>query len=996
MRKITMTALFFLCTVILWGQSSVQTPQVIPPSPQTQVFLKYLNHQITEYNGLPMIEIPLYEISIKGMTIPITLSYHAGGIKYSHFDGEVGSGWSIGAGGYRVSRSIKSNDDFIKDRYDKTYFENLINGPNINPFYLDVYLDGMQSPSKDNSQTSQWSIGSRGVTDAEYDLFTYTLPSTNGHFLIVERQKNGQAAITTILEDNCDRINGINWDNMHITDDRGFNYYLGGQQSNGQNLYETPHWGSVFKNSPTSWVLRQIVSPFNDKINFNYSFIATAPAIFHSSRTLVITEPDLVYTSGTGNSNAGYATIGVESGYRSSDAGLLYDNMLYVNNITTDDISIEFIRYGGTHPAPQLIKEISIKNRNNNEQIRKIIFDYKKIPYVYSNGSEGSIHYLLSSATIYSQNQVEQKYNMEYYGPSSVTSAYDMRLYADQWGFYKEGVQRSEPNIFIHKEFEQNRFVVQANSSASFITRQLKDEFRSNNSLSDRSMNNQDAIHYFSLKKITYPTGGYSQYEYEPHNFRPVNSPKLVTGGGQRIKRIKSVATDSEPVVTIFKYGKNEDGTGVGNIDFTERMFAGESHFINFPTTPSGTSIRTTRYYSTDPIFDISTSLFQVNYPEVATYQIKESDNTTNGKTVSKYDIPQQYYTSELYGGAPSFYGIDNGHVNPVGIAVNKPAYKPLLVNRCQYNGNVKVFEEQNDYINTYSNSQSVYEGLKVNQLVSWAQTIGPEYWTLYSPIPSAFSYMKYNIIRGGHLLSKKTTTTYSLTGTHPTAVIEQYKYNTRNQLIEKRSIQAAAEGSDLVEEYSYPLSNTELERRNMLSTITKTRTGTSWSTYSVVRYNYPAGSILPDYAEGLNSRVEITYDRYDEKGNILQYTRLDGIKVSYLWSYNYKYPVAEIVGATYDQVSTALGLNTVSLATNPNPDDNTINRIKALRTNLSNALVTVYTYKPLVGILTVTDPRGFATYYDYDTFGRLKRTYIKEDTTEKTIQTYDYHYQNQ
>jgi YD repeat-containing protein len=39
------------------------------------------------------------------------------------------------------------------------------------------------------------------------------------------------------------------------------------------------------------------------------------------------------------------------------------------------------------------------------------------------------------------------------------------------------------------------------------------------------------------------------------------------------------------------------------------------------------------------------------------------------------------------------------------------------------------------------------------------------------------------------------------------------------------------------------------------------------------------------------------------------------------------------------------------------------------------------------------TDPRGVTTYYEYDTFNRLKRTYIKENGVEKTIQTYDYHY---
>lgn len=60
MKRTTTIILFLLCTAILWGQSSVQQLQIIPASPQAQSFQKYLNHQITEYNGLPELSVSRY------------------------------------------------------------------------------------------------------------------------------------------------------------------------------------------------------------------------------------------------------------------------------------------------------------------------------------------------------------------------------------------------------------------------------------------------------------------------------------------------------------------------------------------------------------------------------------------------------------------------------------------------------------------------------------------------------------------------------------------------------------------------------------------------------------------------------------------------------------------------------------------------------------------------------------------------------------------------
>ncbi|GHT59968.1 hypothetical protein AGMMS50239_07850 [Bacteroidia bacterium] len=64
-----------------------------------------------------------------------------------------------------------------------------------------------------------------------------------------------------------------------------------------------------------------------------------------------------------------------------------------------------------------------------------------------------------------------------------------------------------------------------------------------------------------------------------------------------------------------------------------------------------------------------------------------------------------------------------------------------------------------------------------------------------------------------------------------------------------------------------------------------------------------------------------------------------------------------------------------------------------SLQSALPNALVTTYTYKPLVGIKTATDPRKVKITYEYDAFGRLQ--YIK-DNAGKTIENYEYHYKNE
>lgn len=147
----------------------------------------------------------------------------------------------------------------------------------------------------------------------------------------------------------------------------------------------------------------------------------------------------------------------------------------------------------------------------------------------------------------------------------------------------------------------------------------------------------------------------------------------------------------------------------------------------------------------------------------------------------------------------------------------------------------------------------------------------------------------------------------------------------------------------------------------------------------------------LNNYSE--QYELEARYSKYLSKGNIGSVFKRDNLPITYIWGYNFQYPIAEIKGATYDQVKTALGVPPESLSSAIEPNTNLIN---SLRAKLPNALVTTYTYKPLIGMTSATDPRGAITYYDYDTSGRLKETYIIENGVKKIIQVNDYHYQNQ
>ena len=85
--------------------------------------------------------------------------------------------------------------------------------------------------------------------------------------------------------------------------------------------------------------------------------------------------------------------------------------------------------------------------------------------------------------------------------------------------------------------------------------------------------------------------------------------------------------------------------------------------------------------------------------------------------------------------------------------------------------------------------------------------------------------------------------------------------------------------------------------------------------------------------------------------------------------------------------------------ASNADIDSGTENTLRAkledIREHnlLENAMVTTYTYDPLIGVTSMTDPKGYTIYYEYDEFNRLKQV---KDAEGKILSKNEYHYKGQ
>jgi len=248
----------------------------VQPAPNAASLGKYADYPVSYFTGVPQIGILLYTLNDGGINLPISLSYHASGIRVSETASWVGLGWALNAGGV-IIRTVRGAPD-----------EGTKKGGQVSAGPAGYYKDfGLSTLPKlpyplSNGQTSDPSSFfynytapevMAGMKDCEPDLYTFNFNGHVGKFVFDENRT------ARLLEDDDLQIKVVGFDNNNgfhsfeiITPD-GVQYYFGEN-----NMYEitVPYSTAISldqdSRAPSSWYLTRIVNPnTKDTATFNYT-----------------------------------------------------------------------------------------------------------------------------------------------------------------------------------------------------------------------------------------------------------------------------------------------------------------------------------------------------------------------------------------------------------------------------------------------------------------------------------------------------------------------------------------------------------------------------------------------------------------------------------------------------------------------------------------------------------------------------------------------------
>lgn len=251
---------------------------IIPPSPNAASLGRFGDVPVGKYTGVANISIPLYNVSLDGLELPISLSYHSGGIKVEDEASWVGLNWALQAGGV-ISRTMRSLNDFHPDH-------GFLKSPDMpdrvcdpeNPYRNGFceYVGGVEAYSDlhgcdllVNGVVKDFQTLNHLNLDWEPDVFHFNFLNYSGQF-VFDRKYNENKLIhfsektplkIETVDDNDQPITLVNpslviW---LITDNSGFKYY-----------FKAREYVGYGESTVSSWYLSKIVSPSNKKIDFTY------------------------------------------------------------------------------------------------------------------------------------------------------------------------------------------------------------------------------------------------------------------------------------------------------------------------------------------------------------------------------------------------------------------------------------------------------------------------------------------------------------------------------------------------------------------------------------------------------------------------------------------------------------------------------------------------------------------------------------------------------
>ncbi|MCT4603140.1 MAG: hypothetical protein N4A59_09610, partial [Marinifilum sp.] len=242
------------------SQSQILT-DVVLPSPSVAALSKFVDIPVGYYTGVPNISIPFGELRGREISVPISISYHASGVRVSDIPGWVGSGWALNAGGV-ISRTMVG---FPDEKAGVGYFDMIDEMPAADDPYFYSWVPETDTEKRQVAE-GQW--------DLQPDMFTYSFNGQSGKFAF-SVEADGSVTARTIPYRNI-KIEP-DWSNKRwtITTEDGTKYVFGTTLDGSRNAYETNHGDGEGSHAFVSaWHLMEIISLNDtDRMDFYYGAV---------------------------------------------------------------------------------------------------------------------------------------------------------------------------------------------------------------------------------------------------------------------------------------------------------------------------------------------------------------------------------------------------------------------------------------------------------------------------------------------------------------------------------------------------------------------------------------------------------------------------------------------------------------------------------------------------------------------------------------------------
>ncbi|BEV05468.1 hypothetical protein [Chryseobacterium gambrini] len=1023
-------------------------------SPNVASFIKYKEANVNYYNGKGDISIPIYKISIGNLQYPISLNYGIGGIQVNSFSSDVGLGWSLTD--TFINRTIVGDADW----------ETL---PNVNrPTGMsctvpDPLFSHMKTGFVNRSGATNWT---NVKMDYYPDLFKMFSPISNSVFYfpekttVVDLNKAGTKInwqmntkkynyLTNNNQNVNDNVCVTDFDNFELTTKDGITYFFSDKdithsfQQNLQNVYDD--LGSIAGTFPrvSSWHVSKIKDNVtNEEINFIYDEYSSETT--NDISTILTQNPFIRYEQKLPRAYPNNVSCFLPSDNAiSDDAGKFFNRQLItkrLKKIIFRNGSVEF-NYNFNRldiKNAKALTNVTVKDING-KTIKEVNFEYD-----YFNSSIQINEYSKRLKLLSIQESGKNKNIFEYYEDNKLPNIGS--IYQDFFGY----------NNQIEVPYNSNNFGGTAKKYSKYYYYPQKKELSilPYNITSDNnhyllngliSKEPNELSKTWSLKKITFPSGGSNYFELESNEFSLWG--ENLKGGGVRIKRqeIKEDNTNVTPRIISYTY-KKDGGLSSGYLLNNPYVGHPASNFFDvLNPNPDLSGLANLEDY-----FFLYTNS-KLNYDILSNFFIGYSrveENENGKKSIYEYtndeyanDQTRTYWTQQ---GVTSF----SNHCLSSFLYLNSALGNDIFIDKSHLRGKLKtltIFDQNNSLLlkkeniyksllETGSNDLDLNEryisGAMVLQKLN---TSGDNNASFAELIESKKSYSRIF-----NNLSKSKTTTYS--SNNNIVKEEEYWYDNvqNNTVIFNKLDDTGTYPYYSTAEMYYPyhpyVSNEpfvqdliNINKINMpivtksykgeLDLINHDQTQTFLINSTKISFKKDSSSnnfIMPKTIQtsiGDNPYVDgTTNDLFDDKGNILQYTPKDGTPVTIIWGYNQTKPIAKIEGISYSQLANIFGFQNTNtgykalqivinsdLDTNDSFENQTfIPSLNSFKQNsqLQNYKVTTYVYDPLVGIKTIIPPSGIKEYYIYDSVGRLKE--IREnDINGNILKEYDYNYKH-